>query len=300
MSSGRPKRVFLLAICLQVTAFPLFAQSFGEIGERAQGMGGAFVAVADDASAIYWNPAGLSHIYQFDAQLSATINRFQESENSCRTPVFLGAALPALGLAYYRTNTAVSEAGSRKNEGSGEVRVSTTATGNFGVSLLQTIVSTLVIGTTLRAASGNDRTAFDLDVGAMASAGDVRVGLSARNLRKGLDAIRQVRIGVAYAPRSLPTGIYGPFSVAFDADVTRAPTLAGDDRRAALGSEQWWLEGLLATRAGVQWSMLNDAKPAVSGGLTVKVTHLLYVEGHLTKSKEARESTWGADARITF
>ena len=32
------------------------------VGARASGMGGAFVAVADDASAAYWNPAGLSHV----------------------------------------------------------------------------------------------------------------------------------------------------------------------------------------------------------------------------------------------
>src|SRR5262245_66325494 len=30
------------------------------LGVRAQGMAGAFVAVADDATAIYWNPAGLA------------------------------------------------------------------------------------------------------------------------------------------------------------------------------------------------------------------------------------------------
>ncbi len=29
------------------------------VGARAMGMGGAFVSVADDASAVFWNPAGL-------------------------------------------------------------------------------------------------------------------------------------------------------------------------------------------------------------------------------------------------
>jgi hypothetical protein len=33
------------------------------VGGRALGMGGAFVALANDVTAGYWNPAGLSHIY---------------------------------------------------------------------------------------------------------------------------------------------------------------------------------------------------------------------------------------------
>jgi hypothetical protein len=32
------------------------------VGARAQAMGGAFVSVADDASAVYWNPAGIARI----------------------------------------------------------------------------------------------------------------------------------------------------------------------------------------------------------------------------------------------
>jgi len=33
-----------------------------EVGSRAIGMGGAFVALANDASALYWNPAGLARM----------------------------------------------------------------------------------------------------------------------------------------------------------------------------------------------------------------------------------------------
>ena len=41
-------------------ASPASAQHvFESVGERALGMGGAFVAVADDATAVHWNPAGL-------------------------------------------------------------------------------------------------------------------------------------------------------------------------------------------------------------------------------------------------
>ncbi|MEK9138460.1 MAG: PorV/PorQ family protein, partial [Bacteroidota bacterium] len=37
------------------------------VGARALGMGGAFVAVANDASAMYWNPSGLASITQSEA-----------------------------------------------------------------------------------------------------------------------------------------------------------------------------------------------------------------------------------------
>lgn len=40
------------------------------VGARAVGMGGAFVAVANDASAMFWNPAGLAGIFQNEALFS--------------------------------------------------------------------------------------------------------------------------------------------------------------------------------------------------------------------------------------
>lgn len=41
------------------------------IGPRSMGMGGAFTAVADDASAAYWNPAGLSQLSSYEIELSS-------------------------------------------------------------------------------------------------------------------------------------------------------------------------------------------------------------------------------------
>ena len=40
------------------------------LGARAQGMGGTFVAVADDPSAIYWNPAGLASLQSREVSAS--------------------------------------------------------------------------------------------------------------------------------------------------------------------------------------------------------------------------------------
>lgn len=48
----------------RITNVGTTAASFLEIGigSRAVGMGGAFVAIADDGSSLYWNPAGISRL----------------------------------------------------------------------------------------------------------------------------------------------------------------------------------------------------------------------------------------------
>lgn len=63
---------FSLALAACVTAFVFIAGAsaveagtkspFTPVGVRTQGMGNAFVAIADDINSIYWNPAGLARI----------------------------------------------------------------------------------------------------------------------------------------------------------------------------------------------------------------------------------------------
>ncbi|MBI4777523.1 hypothetical protein HY792_01150 [Candidatus Desantisbacteria bacterium] len=55
-----------VSLCL--CAFPLDCFGFSErfVGARPLGMGGAFVAVADDANAMSWNPAGLPMLQQYE------------------------------------------------------------------------------------------------------------------------------------------------------------------------------------------------------------------------------------------
>ena len=43
------------------------------VGARAIGMGGAFVAIADDPSATFWNPAGLTEVKDSQISLSADL-----------------------------------------------------------------------------------------------------------------------------------------------------------------------------------------------------------------------------------
>ena len=53
--------LFALLICLPANGAEKYAGEFLNLGAGARplGMGGSFVAIADDASAAYWNPAGL-------------------------------------------------------------------------------------------------------------------------------------------------------------------------------------------------------------------------------------------------
>jgi len=56
----------LLAIQSAAWGFSKYAGEFLSlgVGARPMGMGGAYAAISDDASAIYWNPAGLVHVSQ--------------------------------------------------------------------------------------------------------------------------------------------------------------------------------------------------------------------------------------------
>lgn len=47
-------------------------------GARALGMGGAFLARADDATAASWNPAGLSYLRRTEASFVGVANRFEQ------------------------------------------------------------------------------------------------------------------------------------------------------------------------------------------------------------------------------
>jgi hypothetical protein len=305
----------------------LAAQTSADVGERAQGMAGAFVAVADDASAIYWNPAGLAWPTgsTFDAQIGIAGRLATDAQSGDTRLGFVGAAMPALGIAYYRTAGPISEtdlptasgSGGRQNDGSGELSPRTLATRNFGITVNHTVVNGLVVGSTVRVVRGRidhfpARTTVDIDAGAIVSAGWVRAGLSARNLRQpefltDLDPAslkRQVRVGVALAPRSVSRGVHGPFSLAFDIDLTRTLGVLPASREAAVGGEYWVGEGRVGVRGGVRWNTLEEPNPALSGGVSVKLPgnlpYPLIAEGHMTKWTESGEREWGFGARITF
>lgn len=69
--------IFTIFLIVAVPAF-LFADDYHYnntlIGDRAAGMGGAYIAVSDDPAGMYYNPAGLA--YSTGRNLSASVNAF--------------------------------------------------------------------------------------------------------------------------------------------------------------------------------------------------------------------------------
>jgi long-subunit fatty acid transport protein len=70
------RKVGLVLALLALVALPAMAQDFNIMGAgaRAHGMGGAFIAIADDATAISWNPAGIAQLDRPEASAVGLFN----------------------------------------------------------------------------------------------------------------------------------------------------------------------------------------------------------------------------------
>lgn len=213
--------VSFLSFVVMWVASPAAAQAlFEDVGVRARGMGGAFVAVADDADATWWNPAGLATGAFFSAVLEDA--RAQEPRvASAPDGAPLAAAraasrgfavsYPALGLSYYRVQiseirppTTAAAPGGRLDQEETGVVLRSLVVNQFGATIGQSIGDHLVVASTLKivrgsvaaavrpaseatfgAAAGLDgdtNTHGDLDLGVLARVGVVRVGLAVRNV----------------------------------------------------------------------------------------------------------------------
>src|SRR5215813_2504455 len=98
----RKTLIFVSLVCL-LAATPAAAQIYESVGIRATGMGGAFVAVADDSTATWWNPAGLAIGPFVDATVGRTTTELKDRIPARRDHVFwVAVTAPAIGFSYYR------------------------------------------------------------------------------------------------------------------------------------------------------------------------------------------------------
>lgn len=272
-------------------------------------MGGAFVGVADDATAVYWNPAGLATgaIVSLNVELGG-MKPAGATDWGPQTAL-VSFALPPLGLAYYRQGafgvatpgSAVAATPSREEVGSS---VHTLATSTVAVSLLQSVTEHIVVSATPKVVWGGDSVRPDVDAGVMVAANRFRLGLAARHLatptfeQEGLGSVeleRQARVGGGWGS-GWPG--YSRVVVAVDGDLMRRVTPRGERRDVAAGVETWWRERRFALRGGVRGSTVGEARTAASIGASALVAGF-YVEGYVAAGR-ADERSWSLGLRYSF
>ena len=319
MFTNLRNRTLIAAVLALAMARVAAAQ--GDVGTRASGMAGAFVAVADDATAVYWNPAGIGTGSIVSMVLDA--GRFrtgsapsQSTQNEDHTGAVVAVSATAVGLAYYRLGSygiPADEPAGMSPESREEVLPSVHAltTSTVGVSLVQSLGDHIVVGVTPKLMHGDGELTGDVDAGLIAWANRFRVGLVARNLTTPafakatagrpdeddeIELQREVRIGGAWG--SGWTGI-SRVIVSVDGDLLARSTPAGDRRDVAAGLETWWVSQRIGVRGGARRSTIGDARAAVAAGISAGLKPGMLVEAHITRGKDD-ERSWSVGARMTF
>jgi hypothetical protein len=217
MSRASVSFVSVALIALVLAPLTALAQPSDAVGIRAQGMAGAFTAVADDATATWWNPAGLAAGSYFNIIIESSGRRQPVDEDA--TPSWqvrsrgISVAYPALGLSYYRlqiseirpaTSTAEA-AGGRQDQGTVPVRLRSVILNQYGATVGQSLGEHFVLASTVKLTNGQvassavmprSSASFDLagqlegdaethsglDVGAMARFGGTTFGVTVRDV----------------------------------------------------------------------------------------------------------------------
>ena len=334
-----PAAAFVLMVSLVFRAQPAAAQIYEAVGTRAQAMGGAFVAVADDATATWWNPAGLATGPYF----SSTVERSSLDDpgtaataGPARRDAVNGIAtsFPALGLSYYRfrvseirPSSSTGNTGPVRQDPEATVDLRSLAFSKWGVTIGQSIGAHLVLASTLgllhggvatgtAAAAGSQsltdadnlaassETHGDIDLGAMITSGDLRLGVSLKHVTRptfgsGDTAVtlgRQARAGIAIVSTRGTT----PLTLAADVDLTKTPTAIGDVQHVAAGTEVWLAQKRLGVRAGVSANLVGTARAAVSSGVSLGLRSGIFLDGAMTFGDDKTKSGTSITLRATF
>jgi hypothetical protein len=298
-------------------------------------MAEAFTAVADDATSIYWNPAGMatgafvSFVADYGAG-EAVPDTLEPGGKQSAT--FIGFTLPPLGIGYYRlhrvTTSPAEMAPPGRQEGRQSVQGLTTS--HLGVTVGQSLGEYLVIAGAAKYVQGEVETGsfegtadgavdsadglprrgtstFDVDMGAMVAVEQWRLGVMARNLTTPafdrpegdegkVELKREYRVGVAWG-EGWP-GL-SRFLVSADADLARKPGLTEARRDVAAGVETWWLQQRLGVRGGIRGSTVGEVRPVLAGGLSASIKSGVFVEAHLSRGDQDGQA-WSVGARVSF
>jgi hypothetical protein len=297
------------------------------------GMGGAFVAVASDSSATWWNPAGLATGPLSDMTTARATTDLNDTVPARRDRVsWFAATAPAVGFSYYRLRITdirrsdpTGQPAVSREDTRAELSVRSISVTQLGLTLVQSILPGVHAGATLKYVRGTFHEAagdparppsalladgdalggghaenrFDLDAGVIGVAGPVRVGAVMRNVRAltfgggAFTLPRQTRVGAAL-------DIAKTLTIAVDADARKYVTASGDRRVIATGAEQWLWARRIGIRGGARFNRVGAMERVATAGASVAMRKGVYVEGQVVRGGAAVEHGWGLGARVTF
>ncbi|MDQ3068348.1 MAG: conjugal transfer protein TraF [Acidobacteriota bacterium] len=313
------RRFPLVLFLAALAAAPASAQNFESIGVRALGMAGAHVAVADDAAAIWWNPAGLAS----GALFTAAVERSQFDRRGPglfgaglpveRSAFFIGAGSLPIGLSYVRTRETSQTLGPADGPEARQL-----VTHQAGATVLQSLTDTIVVAATLKYVrgsaaagameigegldeaagrlSGRGSHAFDADLGVMAVAGDLKAGLTVKNLfSPEFGAPDGTRLELPWMARAGVSYLASPaMTIAIDVDLR-----AVQQRRSlSFGTEYRFTRS--AVRAGARFDTVGDVNPLGTVGASYAVRNGMWVDVWAGAGARGAERGWGLAGRIVY
>ena len=321
---------FAAAVLLSASLVPALARAQGadSVGTRAQGMAGAFVAVTDDASAVYWNPAALGKGAYFSLVMDG--NRAETVPDSLpalsggkRSGYLLALGTPALGLSYYRLENKIVNRPITVSRSA--FQLDTLTTQHIGATFVQSLTDFLTVCSTVKIVRGVAGTGliegerdeildhadvpgrstgkFDLDAGVLLSGPVGRIGLVVRNIsepgfeveRGGRELVldRQIRGGASVL-------LLESWKLAADFDFTKQAGPFGEVREIAIGSEGQ-VTRRLAARAGIRFNTAgDDHAPGLSVGGSFAALGSLLVDAQITGGSDKAFTGWGIAGRVVF
>lgn len=333
-------RLVAAALLLATCPLAVDAQTFDSVSTRPAGMGGAFVAVVDDASAVYWNPAGLAAGSFFSLVLDRVTSKAAPdgaSQAGSRSGALLALGAPALGLSYYRlratrverpVSTAALDVG--RNDGLSDARLDTLVSHHVGATLVQSVAPGLAVGATVKlvrgiagsefrvtteedllddgaALVGRAANKFDADIGVMLSGPLLRVGLTVRNLTEPSFEAAGLG-GELKLERQARAGIalqpLEGWTLAADIDLLETTSTLGlESRDFALGTEGR-IGRRAYVRAGTRFDTAGDGpggrNATASFGGSYAVMGSVLIDGQVTIGSEWGGRGWGIGARFVY
>jgi len=195
----------------------------------------------------------------------------------------------------------------------------------FGLTILQSILPGVTVGSTLKllrgyivtqpadGASAGDaleaaaeleasrHTTYDLDLGVMATSDLVRIGFTFKNLRSPTFGLptdmtpplpRQARLGFAVTPGA-------GLTLAMDLDLNTVDLVGGLRRHGAVGGGIA-LGSHMSARSGIRWSLVGAKRPLTTVGVSIRVRRGLWVDGHYAKGHLDDDQETGLAMRAGF